>query len=494
MMAYSLRCMWRTLADLQSLAVGGKYGKQRGIIRPFQALNAQQLQEELRARNIYHTCTTKRDLQKELSRALKGVQRVPTLLLDTPQLQLQDTNLHKYCILDCEPLHDIKGHLINIFTELPYAITHLPLRKEAVEMLNLVVPKEKPSCGDYRRAAIRLLALLKGKASTNVCTLLSTVIEISEILYSLDDKRNTTTILRLHNLTWLHHELCRDLFSTLHKLGRQKMFGLYLHALTCHAPKQYEIMCLRSCNAENEERLFGQAKAIALHATNRQPGNVLPTILLRLQVKLERSTMFNTQNQQSNTISRESRLVHKPQNTKVSVQYICNRLDSWQAHLEDLSCYLIEGENVWWKWTDQGTTIEFLDVSGDGEQMANPMLPHYRATGLKELKREKEKAWKTIIDSDIPLPTTSIKLYDDGGNFLAQHYQTIVNSIATTSTSTSISEVEESTVDDAEPMNDIRTETAVEHEVVTDDGDRPTDNGEATIQIPEHIGDVDTLH
>ena len=71
--AYSLRCMCRSLADLQSLAVGGKYGKQAGIIRPFQSLNAQQLQEELRARNIYHTFTTKCDLQKELSRVLKGV-------------------------------------------------------------------------------------------------------------------------------------------------------------------------------------------------------------------------------------------------------------------------------------------------------------------------------------------------------------------------------------------------------------------------------------
>ena len=176
------------IADLHSLAVGGKYGKHEGIIHPFQSLNTQQLQKELRARNIYHTFTTKCDLQKELSHVLKGV-RVPTLLLDTPQVQLQDVNLHKYCILDCEPLHDIKGHLTNLFTELPCIITDLQLQKEAVDLLNLVVPKEKPSCGDNRRAAIRLLALLNGKAGKNVRMLLSTIIEISDILMTSETQQ-----------------------------------------------------------------------------------------------------------------------------------------------------------------------------------------------------------------------------------------------------------------------------------------------------------------
>ena len=186
-LAYSLRCMWRSLTDLQSLALAGKYGKQAGIVRPFQSPNAKQLQEELRIRNVYHTHTTKGDLQKELSRVLKGVERVPTLLLDTPEVQLRDINLHWYCILDCEPLHDIKGHLMNLFTELPYIITDRELRTEVVHLQHTVVPKEKPSCGDYRWAAIRLFALLNGKASTNVCMLMSTIIEMSEIFYAHDD-------------------------------------------------------------------------------------------------------------------------------------------------------------------------------------------------------------------------------------------------------------------------------------------------------------------
>ena len=198
----------------------------------------------------------------------------------------------------------MKGHLANLFTELPHIIGDMQLRNETQQLLDIVVPKEKPSGGDYRRAAIRLMALIKGRAPEDICLLVSTIVEISEILYANDDRRNTVTILRLHNLTWLHHELCRQLFHSLHTLSQQKFFGLYLHALSCHASKQYEIMCLKSCNAENEERLFGQAKAIALNTTNRRPGNILPNVLLRLQAKQQQNEMFKAQNHQSNTISR----------------------------------------------------------------------------------------------------------------------------------------------------------------------------------------------
>ena len=34
-LAYSIRCIWRSLSDLQSIAVAGKYGKHADIVRPF---------------------------------------------------------------------------------------------------------------------------------------------------------------------------------------------------------------------------------------------------------------------------------------------------------------------------------------------------------------------------------------------------------------------------------------------------------------------------
>lgn len=141
--AYSMRCTYRSLSDLQAVAVGGKYGKQPGVIRPFQTLSTRKLQDELRARNVYHMCTTKRSLQNKISRVLKGVQRVPTLLLENPEADLSSMQLGRYCILDCEPLHDLKGHLANIFTELPHIITDSQLRQDVKDPVEVVVPKEK---------------------------------------------------------------------------------------------------------------------------------------------------------------------------------------------------------------------------------------------------------------------------------------------------------------------------------------------------------------
>ena len=64
-----------------------------------------------------------------------------------------------------------------------------------------------------------------------------------------------------------------------------------VHALTVHAPAQFELMSLKSCNAEHEERLFGQAKIIATTTSNRKAENIVPNILLRLQAKQKRKDM-----------------------------------------------------------------------------------------------------------------------------------------------------------------------------------------------------------
>ena len=110
------------------------------------------------------------------------------------------------------------------------------------------------------------------------------------------------------------------------------------------------------------------------------------------------------------------------------MQFISERLDSWQAHLEEISHYLVEGEGAWWKWENQGDIIEFLDVNVDGQPHEHPKLENYRTIGLKEMHLAKELAWKSIIDSDIPLPTPRIKLCDEDGNFIShKQFPTVVN-------------------------------------------------------------------
>ena len=97
----------------------GKYGKQPGTIRPFERLTSDQLKEELRAREIYDFGSTKADTRQKLNEALKGIQRVPSLLLHCPTENIQRLNLQNYTILECEPLHDLKRHLSNVLELLP---------------------------------------------------------------------------------------------------------------------------------------------------------------------------------------------------------------------------------------------------------------------------------------------------------------------------------------------------------------------------------------
>ena len=65
-------------------------------------------------------------------------------------------------------------------------------------------------------------------------------------------------------------------------MSKRKVYGIYLHALTAHAPQQYEIVCQKSINAENQERLFDEEQL-----KRRHPDNILFTVLLCLQAKKE---------------------------------------------------------------------------------------------------------------------------------------------------------------------------------------------------------------
>jgi hypothetical protein len=93
---------------------------------------------------------------------------------------------------------------------------------------------------------------------------------------------------------------------------------------------------------------------------------------------------------------------------------VSRRLDSWQLHLEEISCYLVEGEGVWWKTCEsEGVKFEFIDTENSHE---GPKPQHYRTANFSQ---QKLNAWEKIINLDTTLPTPGIKLYDQDGNFLS---------------------------------------------------------------------------
>ena len=95
-LAHTLQQSWRSLHDIQHIAIAGKLGRQAGDLKPFEHLKVQQLREELIARGSGDTDKCKDDLEAMLKSILRGVQRVPSLLLLNPTGELSDLNLEQY--------------------------------------------------------------------------------------------------------------------------------------------------------------------------------------------------------------------------------------------------------------------------------------------------------------------------------------------------------------------------------------------------------------
>ena len=56
--AYTLK--WCTVSDIQQVAIKEKFGQRSGVLEPFKFLSLDQIQQELRVRNIYHTSKTEK--------------------------------------------------------------------------------------------------------------------------------------------------------------------------------------------------------------------------------------------------------------------------------------------------------------------------------------------------------------------------------------------------------------------------------------------------
>ena len=141
--AHSLQYKWRDLHTLQATAVSGIYGKEAGVIKPFDNLKVAQLRRELTARGTRDTSGKKEVLREMLDCILKGVMRVPALLLPNPTRTLTSLNLQKYEVLASEPLHDLKGHLINLITELPFILPPGDTTSQCNHLVSSCLAKEK---------------------------------------------------------------------------------------------------------------------------------------------------------------------------------------------------------------------------------------------------------------------------------------------------------------------------------------------------------------
>lgn len=421
-LAYALRCSWRSLTDLQALVLQGKFGCASNTLKPLENLKAENLRQELETRGYDTTRMLRPEMQQLLSSILKGAQRVPTLLTLNPKQSLSSLNLLKYEVMDCEPLHDFKGHASHLLTELTKLLSG-QLQKECRKIIETTAAK--PASGtQLRLACIKVyLRLLKESSDidSRLIDLMRTIVKISHILYQQDSERTPKAVLQLYNVTWVHHHLCLDLIGTPKEITTTKFYGVYLHDLVVHAPLQYHLVCLRSTNSESQERLFSQAKNISQRNTNRKPENVLPNILLSLQAREKTETHQNTIKRQDSSVAIAARQIPEYTGTTLSTAYTDARQSSWQAHLERIATFLKQGEGVWWR--KEGEYFIFSDADTDcGAQPVGPNLLHFRSNTLKDVAEVSKCAWQQILCNETSLPAVCIRLFDNHGNYTGRTY------------------------------------------------------------------------
>ena len=390
-------------SELQPFATAGKYGKIPG--KNLAKLTHSERGEELRARHET-VPTASQDRKQTLKTYLHGVQRVPALLAYNPTVGLQDHSLERYSILPCEPLHDVKGHLANVLTELQYHISGRT-KEKYIDVLNATVKRPTSRGCDWRNACVLLTAAMQNDEDCppRARQLLTNLTEISKIAYTSEQQRSPKMVLALTLSLYKHFELLRKIMPEPHKsspVGAAALYGGYLHDLM-HSPTQLAVCSLRSGNTEQLERMQGQAKAIAVAATNRKVEDVAVETMLRLHA--ERNTEMKKKNESSSVSKNAKKL--KPRRQTV-LEPAKASVPDLMALQQNLSLFLELGEGIWWH--REGTAVIFHDGDDDNEHNENgPHLCHLRSCTIQEIQNAQATAWQKILSEgvDLPLPVAT---------------------------------------------------------------------------------------
>ena len=210
---------------------------------------------------------TKSNLEKILKNHLRGVIRPPALCFGDVLEPMSELNLANYEVSQIEPLHDLKGHIKNIWEALPSCLT-IDKKKVLLEEIETALgPKDTYRGCDYRLSLITVYERIKEKIPSEIRELLYTLKEISRLAYQKSVKRSPKTILRLYNMSFLHASRCQQVFGKSPKLS--KIYGIYYHSLTVHLPEHARIVAPSSLFTESEERIFNALRGIGKDVSNR---------------------------------------------------------------------------------------------------------------------------------------------------------------------------------------------------------------------------------
>lgn len=459
---HALDITFESLEKKQNVILQGAVAARRSRAKkpkPFKDLSIGEIKEELGSRGIYDG-NTKKELEDLLTEHLQGKQRVPALLINTPEASLSTLGLANYEVLPCEPLHDIGHHIENFFTEFP---KHLSPDESKVitEAIALSLKgKESKRCVDYRIALIKTASIAhqSGVVSPNALLTLDSLVEMQRILYSDDNNRSVHQLLRYYNQAWYHGMLLYDyITSNPKKLTLRKMFGVYFHNLTAHAGDMLRIISGQSANAERQERIFNSIKRITKNTSNYHSGHIVPNLFIRLQAEKEMGLKGNDVQRQQAHVANLSKSLPKPVNTLIPISFIKKHPREWQAHLQHISDFLLEGEGVWWSQTQEN--IEFYDVSKYPDPLLHgPAQHHFRSSNLKRETDYMKSCWEKCIEEKKTIPIHEIRTKQPDGKVKKIHTAFLANDDDNVSVSENANGFQqlviESNHNDVDPINE----------------------------------------
>ena len=119
----------------------------------------------------------------------------------------------QYEMTTVEPMHNIGGHITNLFDELP---EHLNKNgKQLLLETTEIYKQQKQILRNVGKIKMLLYAIvnLYGKVTNKVIVLLKSLADIQKILYLKEINRTSQNILRLHNPCYMYFVLLQEIIG-----------------------------------------------------------------------------------------------------------------------------------------------------------------------------------------------------------------------------------------------------------------------------------------
>ena len=365
-------------------------------------LSKTEIMQELHERGVkFIHNDNKNNLELKLKVEMHGIQRLPALYFEEHDFN-DDLMINKYEILPCEPLHDVKGHISNLYEEL---IHHVNKQEKEILQNLILLSFEGKDCKrgvDYRKSIVKLVIALDGKIDKQVYNIFSTMCNIQALLYYDESKRTVENILRLNNQIFLHIIFLKEVVGMKPvSLTTKKMYGKYYHALIAHSHLMLRLISGKSTNTEEEERTFNTLKSITASSSNHHPDHVILNSIIRLQCKQDFEDGYHKKEQ--NIISKLSQSL-KIQNSEIPFWIIEQYPWEWQSHLERIPDYLLE--SCWWIETNEA--IVFKDTENNQKSLLTPH--HFRSSSMLSEQNYLKDCWEECLLQKNCVPALKLKL------------------------------------------------------------------------------------